>query len=170
MYKSNFSSFPLSGHIQHRSFSEYNHSTCAFSFLRKKYFFVLLVYQGSKIKKTRTNSWRHERLPLRTRNSWLSLINAVRVPVHGIKMNHYWQTCILVPSQHLEFVFFFCFFLGGGWEKLSLVQSHLATTDILGHIPIMVGTQQVTKLMSQKTRHHKRVTPWKIRSMLILNI
>ena len=68
-----------------------------------------------KNKKSRTHSWRHERLPLRTRNSWLSLINAVRVPVHGIKMNHYWQTCILVPSQHLEFVFFW----GGGEIELG---------------------------------------------------
>ena len=48
MYKSNFGSFSLSDHIQHRSYSGYRNSTLAFSFLKQCCCFLLIRALGKK--------------------------------------------------------------------------------------------------------------------------
>ena len=48
MYKSNFGSFSLSDHIQHRSYSWYRNSTLAFSFLKQCCCFLLIRALGKK--------------------------------------------------------------------------------------------------------------------------
>ena len=90
VYKSNFGSFSLSDHIQHRSYSWYRNSTLAFSFL-KQWFCCFLLIRALGKRKQRAHSWRHEGFPCRTWNHWHVPIYAVQVPVEERACNASYQ-------------------------------------------------------------------------------